>query len=59
MIYKTTIVKNNGKRQTLKDDDDYDLFGLLRAVEKCEIKSFSVSLAPIKNKNANQERTEP
>lgn len=51
MIYKITIVKNNGKRQTLKDDDDYDLFGLLTAVEKCEIKSFSVSLAPIEKNN--------
>lgn len=56
MIHKITIVKNDGKRQTLKDDDDCDLFGLIRAVEKCEIKSFTVSLAPIGKvkKNAKQ-----
>lgn len=47
MIYKVTICHNNGKRQILKDDD-FDFGGLLRAVEKCEIKSFSVALAPIK-----------
>jgi hypothetical protein len=48
MIYKVTICHNNGKRQTLKESDDWDFGGLLRAVEKCEIKSFSVALAPIK-----------
>lgn len=47
MMYKVTICRNDGKKQTLKESDDWDFYGLTRALDKCEIKSFTVELAPI------------
>lgn len=42
-MYKFTITHNNGKRQTLTDDEA-DVCSLMRLLDRCEIKSFKVEL---------------
>lgn len=44
MKYKIEIEKPDGEIETYKKQEEVPLFLLLRAVEKCEIKSFKVSL---------------
>lgn len=44
MKYKIEIEKPNGEIETYEKQLNAPLFLLLRAVEKCEIKSFKVSL---------------
>lgn len=44
MKYKIEIEKPNGEIETYKKQEEVPLFLLLRAVEKCEIKSFKISL---------------
>lgn len=44
MKYKIEIEKSTGEIETYKKQEEVPLFLLLRAVEKCEIKSFKVSL---------------
>ena len=44
MKYKIEIEKPNGEIDIFKNQEEVPLFLLLRAVEKCEIKSFKVSL---------------
>lgn len=45
-MYKVTITFYDGKKQTLKDED-WDLCGLMQAIDKCDIKSFTIELAPL------------
>lgn len=44
MDYKITIVYNDGKKEVIKTDCA-DTYGLMRSLEKCEIKSFKLELA--------------
>ena len=44
-MYKVTLTLNSGQRQVLKEDDDWDFYMLTRALDKCEIKAFTVELA--------------
>ena len=44
MKYKIEIEKLNGEIVTYKKQEEVPLYLLLRAVGKCEIKSFKVSL---------------
>lgn len=43
MSYKITIVYNDGTRESAKENC-VNTYGLMRALEKCEIKSFKVEL---------------
>lgn len=43
MSYKITIVYNDGIRKSFKEDF-VNAYGLMTALEKCEIKSFKVEL---------------
>lgn len=43
-MYKITIVNNNGTREITKEDFP-NLYGLMRSVDKCEIKSFKIELS--------------
>lgn len=43
-MYKITIVNNDGTRETTKTDSP-NLYGLMRWVDKCEIKSFKIELS--------------
>lgn len=46
MEYKITIVHYDGRRESYKTEPgDPNLYGLMRALEKCEIKSFKIELA--------------
>jgi len=47
-MYIATLTLPNGKKQILKNDDDWDINALFHLLNKCEIKSFSIRLAPIK-----------
>lgn len=44
MKYKIEIEKNGADNEVYKKQTDVPLFLLLRALEKCEIKSFTISL---------------
>ena len=44
MKYKIEIEKNGVENEVYKKQTDVPLFLLLRALEKCEIKSFKISL---------------
>lgn len=46
-MYKVTITFNNGKRQVINNfpTETMDFYTLTRAIDKCEIQSFSVRLA--------------
>lgn len=44
MKYKIEIEKNGAENEVYKKQTDVPLFLLLRALEKCEIKSFKISL---------------
>ena len=45
-MYKVTVVKPDGVQQTELTENP-DCYSLMRALEKCEIKSFIVSLSPV------------
>lgn len=47
MQYKITITTSTGHRHTITTETP-NICGLLQAVEKCEIKQFSISLPPQK-----------
>lgn len=42
-MYEYTIFHKNGKREKMTDDQT-DVVSLLRLLDKCQIKSFSVKL---------------
>jgi hypothetical protein len=44
MKYRIEIIKSDGESEFYKNQDSVPLFLLLRALEKCEIKSFTISL---------------
>lgn len=44
MKYRIEIEKINGESEFYKKQDEVPLFLLLRALEKCEIKWFKISL---------------
>lgn len=44
MKFKIEIEKNGAENEVYKKQTDVPLFLLLRALEKCEIKSFKISL---------------
>lgn len=44
MKYRIEIIKSDGESEFYKKQDEVPLFLLLRALEKCEIKSFKISL---------------
>lgn len=44
MKYKIEIEKNGAENEVYKKQTEVPLFLLLRALEKCEIKSFTISL---------------
>lgn len=48
-IYRVTLTLNNGKREIHRHYDP-DIIHLRRLVDKCEIKSFSLSLDTIAEK---------
>lgn len=44
MKYRIEIINSHGESEFYKKQDEVPLFLLLRALEKCEIKSFTISL---------------
>ncbi len=44
MKYKIEIEKNGAENEVYKKQTDVPFFLLLKALEKCEIKSFTISL---------------
>jgi hypothetical protein len=44
MKYRIEIIKSDGESEFYKKQEEVPLFLLLRALEKCEIKSFTISL---------------
>lgn len=44
MKYRIEIIKSDGESEIYKKQDEVPLFLLLRALEKCEIQSFKISL---------------
>lgn len=44
MTYKISIVYNDGKKEVAKTNFA-DTYGMMRSLEKCEIKSFKIELA--------------
>lgn len=46
MMYLITLSYFDGSCKTFKTDD-FDHYTLIRMVEKCEIKSYTVELAPL------------
>lgn len=43
MNYKITLVYNDGNNEVI-NTDCADTYGLMRSLEKCEIKSFKIEL---------------
>ena len=48
MGYIATLTLPDGKKEILGENEDWDVVALFRLLDKCEIKSFSIKLAPIK-----------
>lgn len=44
MMYRVIVLNNDGTQQN-EAVDEIDFYSLSRAVDKCEIKSFTVALA--------------
>lgn len=44
MKYRIELEKNGAENEVYKKQEEVPLFLLLRALEKCEIKSFKISL---------------
>lgn len=44
MKYRIEIIKSDGESEFYKKQDEVPLFLLLKALEKCEIQSFKISL---------------
>lgn len=44
MKYRIEIQKNGEEKEVYKKQEEVPLFLLLRALEKCEIESFTISL---------------
>lgn len=46
-MYKVTITHYSGKREIIDPfpTDQIDFYGLIRLIDKCEIKSYSVCLS--------------
>ena len=43
-----TLTLPDGKKEIWGENEDWDVGALFRLLDKCEIKSFSIKLAPIK-----------
>lgn len=44
MVYKITLVNNDGTKEKIETDSP-NLYELMRWVDKCEIKSFTIELS--------------
>ena len=48
MGYIATLTLPDGKKEIWGENEDWDVGALFHLLDKCEIKSFSIKLAPIK-----------
>lgn len=47
-MYIATLILPNDKKEVWSENDDWDIGTLFRLLDKCEIVSFSIKLAPVK-----------
>lgn len=47
-MYIATLIFANGEKEIWSENDDWDIGTLFRLLDKCQIVSFSITLAPVK-----------